>query len=90
MLERYGESQKGVFEKIYNKLADGRYSSSEEASNDLVISLRKRLGPDDFIKVFKQALEDYKTNESQHDRDDWNWDTNSPACKATLYPLQAR
>ena len=90
LLERYGETQKTVFDKIYENLANDRYTTSEEAREDLDNSLRESLGPDEFIKIFKEALKDYNENESENDREDWYWNTNFPACKAMLYPLQAR
>lgn len=89
LLERYGETQKDVFDQIYDNLANNRYTTSEEAKTDLDNALRQSLGPNEFIKIFKEALEYYDKNESKNDREDWYWNTNFPACKAMLYPLQA-
>lgn len=90
LLERYGETQKDVFDKIYDNLANDRYKTSKEAKADLDQSLKQSIGPDEFIKIFKEALEDYEKNESKNDREDWYWNINFPSCKAMLYPLQAR
>lgn len=90
LLELYGDSHSKIFEEIVEKLAKGEdYSSAEEAIKELKEKLRSSLGEDEFIRIFRRAMQDYDENESQNDREDWYWETNFPACKAVLYPLQS-
>lgn len=70
---------------ILERLVSGDvYSSAKKAIKDLESELRKALGPEEFIRIFAIALEDYEQNES------WYWETNFPSCKAMLYPLEAK
>ena len=91
LINKYGDSHGEIIEKFVEEVTSG---DEENDKNDdakrLKMKLRGEIGQEEFIKIFKEAYEYFNENEKQNKREDWYWNTNFPAEKAVLYPLESK
>lgn len=91
LIELYGDLYPQIINEFIAEVTSGRADSSELDDGDRFKQiLRKELGQDEFIRIFKEAYIYFNEHEKQNKRDDWYWNTNFPGVKAILFPLEAK
>jgi len=90
IMKRYGNSYESTInEFIYNELSDTYLTDKEDLVEQFRNKMRLKVGSEEFIRIFKEAYQEYYVTMKKRELDDWYWYINFPAVKAVLFPIEA-